>query len=426
MNTFDELGLTAPLLKAVSAEGYEIPTPIQLASIPHLLHGGDLLGSAQTGTGKTASFAIPVLQQLAIRNIRSKSKQVSALVLTPTRELALQVADSFKRYGKFTNLKTSAVFGGVGYGPQIKTLRSGVDILVATPGRLLDLLDSGHVRLDKVEHFILDEADRMFDMGFRKDLEKIQQELPEKRQTLLFSATMPKEIEKLASRILNNPKRVSIEPKKVSAVQIEDRVIFIQRDKKHQQLVKLLSDSSASRTIVFTRTKHVAEKLSKKLSRDKIRAEAIHGNKSQNQRQRSLERFKKGKVQVLVATDVAARGIDVADVSHVINFQLSNEPESYVHRIGRTARAGKSGAAITLCDSDESPLLLGVEKLLKRKVETQVSAEFFDEEVARAHLDSFTPKASRKRESNSRGGRRRGPASRRKRHRGQKVRAAAR
>ncbi len=401
MTTFADLQLNEALCRALAAEKYETPTPIQEDSIPHLLSGGDLLGSAQTGTGKTAAFALPVLHHLMGIEKRPRKKEVRALVLTPTRELAVQVAESFRVYGKFSKLKSTVVYGGVGYGPQIKALREGVDILVATPGRLLDLFSEGRLDLKYAQFLVLDEADRMLDMGFKKDIETLIAELPKERQTLLFSATMPPEIAKLAAKILNNPKRVDVSPATMTAHNIDEQVMFVHRDKKNALLFDLLNDKEIERAIVFTRTKHVAERLTKSLNNRKVRAEAIHGNKSQNARQKSLTRFRDGRCRILVATDVAARGIDVDGITHVINYQLSNEPESYVHRIGRTARAGKSGTAVTLCDSEESGYLLDVERLLKRKLVIRDDVEYHDAELAQRHL---LAKSSLKR-NRSRGGR---------------------
>lgn len=392
MTTFADLQLIEPLCRALEKRKYTTPTPIQEASIPHLLSGGDLLGSAQTGTGKTASFALPILQHMFTTRKTPKKHEVGALVLTPTRELANQVMDSFRHYGRFTNTICSAVYGGVGYGPQIKALRAGVHVLVATPGRLLDLFEEGHLDLEHVQFLVIDEADRMLDMGFKNDLERIISEIPSERQTILFSATMPPEITRLSKKILTDPKRIDISNASLTAQNIDEQVMFVHRDNKNAQLFELLKDKDVERAIVFTRTKHTAEQLSKKLNTQKVSADAIHGDKRQNARQRSLARFRNGQVRVLVATDVAARGIDVDGITHVINYQLSDEPENYVHRIGRTARAGKSGTALTLCDPEDSNLLLGVERLLKRKIAINESITYYDAAVAARHLRANEPR----------------------------------
>ena len=384
--TFTELKLIEPLCRAITADKYETPTPIQAASIPHLLTGGDLLGSAQTGTGKTASFALPVLHHLAKTGRGPRRGEVRALVLTPTRELAVQVAHAFRTYGRFTKSKYAVVYGGVGYSPQIHALQNGVDVLVATPGRLLDLFHQRHLNLEKVQFLVLDEADRMLDMGFKKDIEAITEQLPKERQTILFSATIPPDIEKLAKAVLYKPKRINVSPPTMTAQNIDEKVMFVHSDNKNALLFKLLRSQDIERVLIFTRTKHVAERLQKKLNTKSVRAEAIHGNKTQNARQRSLSNFRTGRIRVLVATDVAARGIDVDGISHVINYQLSDEPENYVHRIGRTARAGKSGTAVTLCDSGESSLLRSVERFLKRKITVEDDPDYHDADIAAKHL----------------------------------------
>lgn len=405
MKSFADLQLSEPLCQALEKEKYSVPTEIQEQSIPHLMEGGDLLGSAQTGTGKTAAFALPVLEQISKIGKRPRRREVRALVLVPTRELAEQVCNSFNRYGRFTKCHSTAVFGGVGYVPQVKALRSGVDVLVATPGRLLDLFEAGHLDLEYVKHFIMDEADRMLDMGFKDDLERIIVELPEDRQTMLFSATMHTSIVKLAKKILNNPKRVSISPTVVTADNINEQVIFVKPENKNKQLLELLEDDEIGRAIVFTRTKRMADQLSKKLNTKRMKADAIHGDKRQNARQRSLAKFKKGKVRILVATDVAARGIDVDGITHVFNYELSDEPENYVHRIGRTARAGKNGTAITLCDPNDRGMLLSVQRLLKRKLEVNEVAEYHNATLAARCVQEEKPKSKRRK----RGGR---PSSR--------------
>ncbi len=395
MTTFADLQLIDPLRRALDEQGYKTPTEIQSKAIPHLLAGGDLLGTSQTGTGKTASFALPILQHIAELGRAPKKGEVRALVLAPTRELAVQIRKAFAQYGRFTKASSTAIYGGVGYGPQISTLRRGIDVLVATPGRLVDLINAGKCDLTGTQFLVLDEADRMLDMGFRKDLEFIVSKLPAQRQTLLFSATMPGTIAKLAKQVLSNPKRVSVEPVQVTARNISERVMFVSKENKNSLLFKLLDNSEIERAIVFTKTKHAAERLAKKLGKQKVRAVAIHGNKSQNARQRSLVKFGKGSVRVLVATDVAARGIDVDDVTHVINYQLSNEAESYVHRIGRTARAGKSGTAITLCESEERGLLTAIEKLLGRKLTVDTDNPYHDDVLANQHRQNHGAGAKR-------------------------------
>ncbi len=363
---FSDLKLIEPLLRAVRAEGYTQPTPIQVQAIPHVLAGKDLIGCAQTGTGKTAAFALPILQRLVAQNKPRAATRV--LVLSPTRELATQIGDSFTAYGRHTGLKSIVIFGGVGQQPQVDAWRRGADVLVATPGRLLDLMSQGIVRLNTIEVFVLDEADRMLDMGFIHDVRKIIAALPVKRQTLLFSATMPQDIQDLADRILINPVRVEVTPQATTVEKVEQSVFFVNKQDKRALLEHLLADRAVQRALVFTRTKHGANKLAQQLERASIQAEAIHGNKSQTARERALANFKSGKTRVLVATDIAARGIDVDDVTHVINFDLPNEPESYVHRIGRTARAGASGVAYSFCDAEEQAYLRDIEKLIRLRV----------------------------------------------------------
>jgi len=369
LNTnFESLGLSGPLLRALAAENYDRPTPIQVRAIPLLLSGRDLLGIAQTGTGKTAAFGLPILQQLAAGHLRPAPKTAQALILAPTRELALQIDASLRTYGRHLNLRHAALLGGVNPNPQINAMRQGVDILVATPGRLLDLVNQRHVRLDAVRYLVVDEADRMLDMGFIKDVRRIVGMLPRERQSMLFSATMPAEIVKLIGDMLRLPERVEVSPPTLTADRIEQRVIHIAQKDKRTLLSHLLRDQSLRRVIVFTRTKHIANRVSEHLERQGFAAGAIHGNKSQAARQRALNGFKSGEVRVLVATDIAARGVDVDDVSHVINFELPNEPESYVHRIGRTARAGSEGIAISFCDPSEEPHLRDIERLVKRRI----------------------------------------------------------
>jgi len=367
--TFSGLGLTVPLLRAISAENYANPTPIQSQAIPLLLDGGDLMGLAQTGTGKTAAFALPILQKLSELKKRPESRRPRALILAPTRELAIQIGDGFKTYGRYLKLQHTVIYGGVGQGPQVKALNRGVDILVATPGRLLDLMQQGHLRLDKTETLVLDEADRMLDMGFIHDVRKIVAKFPVKRQSLLFSATMPRDVAKLAEEILTEPRRVEVSPSATPVDQIDQKVYFVEAARKRDLLEDLLREQSMFRVIVFTRTKHRANRVAQQLGRAGVSAEAIHGNKSQNARQRALEAFRNSKVRVLVATDIAARGIDIDDVTHVVNFELPNEPESYIHRIGRTARAGAFGAALSFCDPSERAHLQAIEKLIKMPID---------------------------------------------------------
>lgn len=365
---FSELNLIAPILKALETEGYVQPTPIQEQSIPSILQKRDLLGCAQTGTGKTAAFAIPMLQLLNEPHANSKHRIIKALILTPTRELAIQIEESFKAYGRNLGLKHLVIFGGVGQKAQTDALQRGVDILVATPGRLLDLMNQGFISLRDIEIFVLDEADRMLDMGFIHDVKKIIAKLPAKRQTLFFSATMPNEIKKLADTILTHPVRVEVTPVSSTAEKIQQAVYFVEKQDKRALLAHLLKDETIETVLVFTRTKHGADKVVKDLTKINIRAEAIHGNKSQNARQRALTNFKARTTRVLVATDIAARGIDVDELAHVINYELPNIPETYVHRIGRTGRAGLSGIAYSFCDGEEKEFLDDIEKLIGLKI----------------------------------------------------------
>ena len=372
---FASLGVTPTILQALAARGYETPTPIQAGSIPHLLDGADLLGIAQTGTGKTAAFAIPILQVLHEDDERPRPGMPRALVMAPTRELAIQIKDAFIDYGKGLKLKVSIVFGGVGQMPQVKALKAGVDILIATPGRLLDLMSQGHCKLSDVDILVLDEADRMLDMGFLPDVRRILQKLPRDRQSLLFSATMPGDITALAKKILFDPIRVEVSPPTATADRVEQSIYHVQKSKKRDLLVKLLDDPAFVRTLVFTRTKHGADRVVRHLLKANIPSHAIHGNKSQSARERALGNFRSGKACVLVATDIAARGIDVPEITHVINFDLPNIPESYVHRIGRTARAGRAGIAISFCDEGESEYLRDIQKLIKQRIPTKRQQE---------------------------------------------------
>jgi ATP-dependent RNA helicase RhlE len=371
MTNFAGLKLIPPLLRALETEGYATPTPIQVKAIPVLVDGGDLIGVAQTGTGKTAAFALPILQRLAANPTRPEPKSVRALILAPTRELAGQIGESFRTYGRHLKLHSDVVFGGVPIGKQIARLAQGTDILVATPGRLLDLVRQQRVRLDRVEVFILDEADRMLDMGFIPDVKRIAGALPKRHQTALFSATMPGAIQSLAASLLRDPVRVEATPAATTADRVEQSVIFVDKSAKRAALTRILKDDSVGRVLVFTRTKHGANKVVRQLEQDGVRSNAIHGNKSQNARQKALAEFKSGRTPVLVATDIASRGIDVDDVTHVINFELPNEPESYVHRIGRTARAGAAGVAISLVDAAERSVLRDIERTIKQKLTVQ-------------------------------------------------------
>lgn len=364
---FKSLNLSEPILRAVTTEGYTTPTPIQAQSIPDVLQGRDLMGCAQTGTGKTAAFALPILDSLSRRPVRGP-RRIRALVLSPTRELAIQIFDAFRAYGRNTNLRTAAIFGGVSQAGQTRSLRQGVDIVVATPGRLLDLKNQGFVDLAAVELFVLDEADRMLDMGFIHDVRKIVSMVPQKRQTLMFSATIPEEIKRLAAAILTDPVTVNVSPVSARAEQIEQSVIFVDKASKPDLLCRILDEAEYTRALVFTRTKHGADKLVRHLSRTGVAAESIHGNKTQGARQKALENFRTRRTPVLVATDVAARGLDIDEVSHVFNFDLPNEPETYVHRIGRTARAGASGVALSFCDFDERVQLFAIERLMRERI----------------------------------------------------------
>lgn len=397
--TFDKLGLIQPLLDALRHEGYTKPTPIQEQAIPILLQGHDLLGCAQTGTGKTAAFALPILQLISgasptapsasgVSKLRSffggkqtaevpvavpatprKGKQPLCLILTPTRELAIQIGESFAAYGRNLQIRHTVIFGGVGQKPQTDALQRGVEVLIATPGRLLDLMGQGYVHLESIELFVLDEADRMLDMGFIHDVKRVIQKLPTKRQTLFFSATMPPDVSKLANTILTNPRRVEVTPQSTTAEKVQQQVYHVDKGHKRALLVHVLENPAIKSVLVFTRTKHGANKVAKDLLKHGITAEAIHGNKSQNARQGALANFKSGKTRVLVATDIAARGIDIDELGHVINYELPNVPETYVHRIGRTGRAGASGLAISFCDTgEEREYLRDIQKLIGMQV----------------------------------------------------------
>ena len=363
MNSFESLGLSKELLQAVEAEGYTSPTPVQVQSIPPLLAGRDVLGVAQTGTGKTAAFALPVLQAMS-RSTPQGRRYIRALILSPTRELAAQIDERFSAYSEHLDIRHKVIFGGVKQNPQVRALQKGLDILVATPGRLLDLINQGHINLGKVEFFVLDEADRMLDMGFIRDIQKVLKLLPKRRQNLLFSATMPNSIADLAGSFLNNSIMIDVSPKDVTVERIEQKLMFVRKADKRRLLVKIIKEEKVKRGIVFTRTKHGANRLVKQLDQSGINAAAIHGNKSQGARTKALAGFKDGGVPILVATDIASRGIDVEGITHVFNYDLPNEPESYVHRIGRTARAGRSGIAYGFCDDSESGYLVGIQQLI--------------------------------------------------------------
>jgi ATP-dependent RNA helicase RhlE len=393
---FDTLNLIEPIHRALRAQNYSVPTPIQTQVIPLLLAGHDLMASAQTGSGKTAAFALPMLQKLDADRKRPGPKTVRALVLAPTRELAAQIFESFGDYGRFLAIKKAVVYGGVGKKPQIDAIAQGIDVLVATPGRLLDLHGERRVRLDAVEIFVLDEADRMLDMGFIPDVRRIIDLLPKQRQSLFFSATLPGEVRRLAQSMLTDPRHVAIVPETGFTPRIEQRVLFVDKESKTPLLLSLLQDPSIERALVFTRTKHRANRLAEQLQKGRIKADAIHGNKTQSARERALEEFHSGKIRVLVATDIAARGIDVDDISHVINFELPNEPESYVHRIGRTARAGKAGVAISFCDESESGFLRDIERLLEQSVPVGRNHPFHSASAAAVRPEVFAKTGGRR------------------------------
>lgn len=382
--TFEKLELIEPICKALKQEGYITPTPIQAEAIPTVLKGFDLLGCAQTGTGKTAAFSLPIIQKLYEQNKLGRTRGIKALVLTPTRELAIQIGESFAAYGRFAKLRHTVIFGGVGQKPQTDALQQGVDVLIATPGRLLDLIGQGFVRLNTLEFFVLDEADRMLDMGFIHDIKRILPLLPKKRQSLFFSATMPPEIERLAGTILHEPEKVEVTPPSSTVDTIEQSVYFVEKSEKLNLLQDLLQDRTLESVLVFTRTKHGADKVARVLAKARIGAEAIHGNKSQNARQRALTSFKDHTIRVLIATDIAARGIDVDHLTHVINYELPNVPETYVHRIGRTGRAGRSGVAYSFCDVEEVPLLKDIHKLIGKSIPVAGGREFATADVKAA------------------------------------------
>lgn len=383
---FTDLQLIEPILQALKKEGYEKPTPIQEKAIPSILEGRDLLGTAQTGTGKTAAFAIPMLQNLSKK--KNDHRHIKALILTPTRELAIQIEESFKSYGANLPLRTKVIFGGVKQGSQEQAIKRGVDILVATPGRLLDFISQGIVKLNQLEIFVLDEADRMLDMGFVHDVKRIIKHLPQKRQTLFFSATFPSEIESLSNSILNNPVKVEVAPVSATADTINQKVYFVKKDDKIDLLTHVLAEDISESVLVFARTKHGSDKIVRKLQKSNISAEAIHGNKSQNARQNALSNFKSGKTRILVATDIAARGIDIDELKHVINYELSDVSETYVHRIGRTGRAGAEGSSISFVDELDLTNLKNTEKLIGKKIPVVKDHPFHPENLIAEKRDS--------------------------------------
>lgn len=367
---FEDLNIIEPILRALKDEKYEVPTSIQEKAIPIVQNGNDVLGSAQTGTGKTAAFAVPILQHLFIdRQQRNRPRKINALIVTPTRELAIQISESFSTYGKYTGLKNAVIFGGVKQGAQTEAVRRGVDILVATPGRLLDLMNQGFVRLKDVEYFVLDEADRMLDMGFIHDIKKIIAQLPAKRQSLFFSATMPDNIVALSKKILKNPKKVEVSPVSSTAETIQQYVYFTNKINKKDLLLHILRDRNMDQVLLFSRTKHGSDKIARFLKKRKIETAAIHGDKAQNQRQKALKKFKDREIRVLVATDIAARGIDIDKLKYVINFDIPNISETYVHRIGRAGRAGDEGISISICEPEENAYIKDIEKLIRQKIE---------------------------------------------------------
>ncbi|MEI7676971.1 MAG: DEAD/DEAH box helicase [Bacteroidales bacterium] len=365
--SFEKLNLAKPLLEALVKKGYTVPTPIQQQSIPHILDGKDIFGCAQTGTGKTAAFALPILQLMAAKP--SNHRTIRALILAPTRELALQISESFGEYGRNSGLRHTVIFGGVNQNPQINTVRNGVDILIATPGRLLDLMQQNVIKLNAIEYFVLDEADRMLDMGFIRDINRIIAKLPTRRQTLFFSATVSPEIKKLSQTILSNPVHVSVTPVSSTSELVSQSVYYVSKENKRALLKHVIDNNDIAHALVFTRTKHGADKVAKELSRGGIQAEAIHGNKSQNARERALKGFKDRTIRVLVATDIASRGIDVDKLSHVINFEIPEVAETYVHRIGRTGRAGSEGVALSFCSGEEVAYMKSITKLINKRID---------------------------------------------------------
>ncbi|HOO83679.1 MAG TPA: DEAD/DEAH box helicase [Prolixibacteraceae bacterium] len=409
--TFNNLGIIPPIKQAIAEEGYTTPTPIQQQAIPIVLEGTDLLGCAQTGTGKTAAFAIPILQHMYLSSFKnSHRRKIKALIVTPTRELAIQIGESFEAYGKYTQLRHSVIFGGVSQFSQVQQLKHGIDILVATPGRLLDLMQQNIVHLNDIEYFVLDEADRMLDMGFVHDVKRIIKALPAKRQSLFFSATMPLSIVALAETILKNPSKVSVTPESTTAETIDQSLYYVSRDNKRKLLVDLLSDKNINTALVFTRTKYGADKLSRILNKSGIKAEALHSNKSQQARQNALKSFKLKTTKVLVATDIASRGIDVDELSCVINYEIPNISETYVHRIGRTGRAGSSGRAISMCDTDEMVYIRDIQKLIAMRIKVVADHPY---QLDKSLLTETKPQA--KQQSNQQQRRKSGNYSRKRR-----------
>ena len=404
--TFKDLHLVPPILEALDKAGYTNPTPIQEQAIPFLLRGKDLLGCAQTGTGKTAAFAIPILQNIFLdteRNIRNR--KIKALIVTPTRELAIQIDDNFSAYSQFTNIRNTVIFGGVKQGKQVDQLRRGVDVLVATPGRLLDLISQGYVSLRDIDYFVLDEADQMLDMGFIHDIRKLLTKLPSKRQSLFFSATMPSSIVSLSKSILGDFETVTIKPEKPTAERVEQQIYYVNQRNKIKLLVHIINTHDPETVLVFSRTKHGADKVVRLLKRDNIPSEAIHGNKSQNARQRALSNFKNGRTRVLVATDIAARGIDVSKLELVINYDLPNVPETYVHRIGRTGRASASGIAMSFCNSEELAYVRDIQRLIKQKIDVVNEHPYVDDGSDYLNLGTSLEDSHRtRRPNNHRGG----------------------
>ncbi len=396
--------LIEPLQRAVAEEGYSIPTPIQEKAIPHLLEGKDLLGCAQTGTGKTAAFTLPLLQEMCQTNITPPKGRPRALILTPTRELAAQIGDSIATYGRHVRVSHTVIFGGVGQNPQVQALNRGVDVVVATPGRLIDLMNQGVIKMDRIELFILDEADRMLDMGFIPDVRRVIAKLPQKRHSLFFSATMPPVVEKLAVDMLCNPVKITIDPGKPTVERIDQKMMFVDKGHKNQLLIDLIDSHDMDKVIVFSRTKHGANNVVKKLTAAGISSAAIHGNKSQTARTKALAEFKAGKVRALVATDIAARGIDVDGITHVVNFDLPEEPETYIHRIGRTARAGLDGDAVSFCSAREREWLRQIENLIRKEVPVD-SEHKYHSEVARCAKGPDARPEPKGRQGNRRGGR---------------------
>lgn len=402
--TFQDLNLSPAIMKALDETGYTSPTPIQEQAIPIALQNRDVLGCAQTGTGKTAAFTIPMLELIGKKKENDHKRKVRGLIVTPTRELAIQIGESFRTYGKYTSLNCVVIFGGVKQAKQTSALKNGADVIVATPGRLLDLMQQGYISLNDIEHFVLDEADRMLDMGFIHDVKRIIKALPKKRQSLFFSATMAPDIIKLSNEILYKPTEIAVTPKSSTAEKINQSVYFVDKGNKRNLLLHILENPEIDSVLVFTRTKHGADRVVKVLNKKNIKAAAIHGNKSQNARQRALGQFKDNSIRVLVATDIAARGIDIDELSYVINFELPNIAESYVHRIGRTGRAGANGTAIAFCDATEKPYLKSIEKLIKQKVEVVDGHPFplVDEDATIPKKQPRRPKNHRQKKSKKR------------------------